>query len=159
MGRKLFLPLTIRPPDPAPTIDVVRRKLGGRDATDAGAGEIVALEGASGERAGVVLFARGDELHVWMEDGFVHKVQRAAARALGEGERSLPAAIAAVARDVRAFLALGEGQRVRFLHDGGTGEGSLLEKCRFGGLVERADGAVLGVGFRRLWAAATGEPS
>ena len=33
------------------------------------------------------------------------------------------------------------------------GEGTLVEKCRFGALIERGDGAVIGAGFRRIWAA------
>jgi hypothetical protein len=32
-----------------------------------------------------------------------------------------------------------------------------VEKCRFGALVERGDGTVLGVGFRRLWSAGTND--
>ena len=59
----------------------------------------------------------------------------------------------AVSRDARSFAALSEGERVQYQHEGGIGEGTLVEKCRFGALIQRADGAVIGAGFRRVWAA------
>ena len=43
--------------------------------------------------------------------------------------------------------------RVRYRHDSGTDEGTLLEKCKFGALVERDDSTIVGVSFRRLWPA------
>ena len=38
---------------------------------------------------------------------------------------------------------------------GGLLAGKLVEKCRYGALVVREDGAVVAVGFRKLWPAAT----
>jgi hypothetical protein len=55
-----------------------------------------------------------------------------------------------VALDARAFADLREGQRVGYHHEGRLGEGTLVEKCRFGGLVERGDGTIVGVAFRRF---------
>jgi hypothetical protein len=103
--------------------------------------------GLPNARAGVVLFVRGDQLDVWIDGDLVRRVRRADLRLAGEQEARdlLP-----VARDALAFAALHEGERVQYLHQGGMGEGALVEKCRFGGLVERADRTVVGVGFRRF---------
>jgi hypothetical protein len=108
---------------------------------------VVGLAGLDGPRAGVVLFVRGDQLDVWLHGDVVRRVRRLDVRPAGEEEARelLP-----VARDAVAFAALREGERVHYVHQGGMGEGALVEKCRFGGLVERADGTVVGVGFRRF---------
>ncbi len=150
MGRRLFLPLASGDPAANPTVDVVRRRLGGRASTEPGAGEIVAVtrdEGAA--RPGVVLFVHGDDLDVWLEGGVVRRTRRSRVVTTTEAGDDL----LSIAHAARIFAALAEGQRVHYQHDGGVGEGSLVEKCRFGGLVERGDGTVLGVGFRRLWSA------
>jgi hypothetical protein len=76
-------------------------------------------------------------------------VRRSAARPF---DGVLPEDMSVIARAARSFAALHEGQRVRFQHEGGLGEGALVEKCRFGALVARGDGTVLGVGFRRIHA-------
>jgi hypothetical protein len=144
MERRLFLPLAAPSSGAPPTVDAVRKRLGGRASTEAGAGEVVGL---GVDRAGVVLFVRGEQLDVWLAGDVVRRVRRGEIRpATDAGARDL----LAVARDARVFAALREGQRVGFPVEGGLGEGTLVEKCRFGGLVERADGTVLGVGFRRL---------
>ena len=151
MARRLFLPLaTPASPSRLPTVDAVRKRLGGRASTEPGAGEVVSLRDT---RAGVVLFVRGEQLDVWLEGDVVHRVRRADTGPTGEGAAR---DLLAVARDARAFAELREGQRVGFLHEGALAEGALVEKCRFGALVERADGTVVGVGFRRLSAVSTG---
>ena len=145
MVRRLLLPLaTPSTPSPRPTVDAVRKRLGGRASTDAGAGEVVSLRDG---RIGVVLFVRGEQLDVWLDGDVVRRVRRADTRPAHE---AVPPDLYAVARDARVFAALREGQRVGFQHEGGLGKGSLVEKCRFGGLVEQGDGKVIGVGFRRL---------
>jgi hypothetical protein len=149
MGRKLFLPLALGAPAQRPTVDAVRKRLGGRASTEAGAGEIVSLRSAAGAggRMGVVLFVRGEQLDVWLEGSVVQRVRRAdASPADGLVLRDLHE----VARDARVFADLHEGQRVCFQLEGALAEGALVEKCRFGGLVERGDGTVIGVGFRRF---------
>ena len=147
MVRKLFLPLAPEPSAKRPTVDAVRKRLGGRAATEQGAGEIVLLRGGLGERMGVVLFVRGDLLDVWLEGDQVRRVRRAD---LHPADGVVPATLHDVARAARAFADLHEGQRVGYQHQGVLAEGALVEKCRFGGLVERSDGTVVGVGFRRL---------
>jgi hypothetical protein len=158
MGRKLFLPLT---PDEArpPTVDVVRKRLGGRASTEPGPGELVTLVTDRGiERIGVVLFVRGEDLDVWIAGGVVRRARRSMLKSVEEERASADQGrinkdLFAIARDAESFADLVEGQRVRYQHDGGAGEGTLVEKCRFGGLIERGDGTLLGVGFRALRAA------
>lgn len=151
MAKRLFLPLAVGETSPRPTVDTVRRRLGGRASTEPGAGELVCFRDERGfERAGVVVFVRGDELDVWLTGDLVRRVRRGDAR---PADGVLPEGLLAVARDALAFASLHEGQHVRYQHPGGLGEGALVEKCRFGALVERADRTVLGIGFRRLWSA------
>ena len=98
---------------------------------------------------GVVFFARGEELDVWVEGDLVRRIRRPETQ---PADGVLPRALLAVARDASSFASLQEGQRVRYQHPGGLGEGALVEKCRFGALIERDDRTVLGIGFRRLTA-------
>jgi hypothetical protein len=144
MARRLFLPLATPGRSTPPTVDAGRKRLGGRASTEAGAGELVLLRD---QRNGVVLFVRGDQLDVWTEGDVVRRVRRADVRPF-EGAASPD--LLAVAADARIFAVLREGERVGFQHEAGPGEGTLVEKCRFGALVERGDGTVLAVGFRRL---------
>ena len=154
MARRLFLPLAAGDPDASPTVDTVRKRLGGRASTEPGAGDLVAVASEQGAaRRGVVLFVQGDEIDVWLEGGVVRRTRRSKTAEAAEAAGDL----ASIARAARIFAALAEGQRVRYQHEAGVGEGALVEKCRFGALVERGDGRVLGVGFRRLWPAGTNE--
>lgn len=157
MDRKLSLPLTLTEAR-LPTVDVVRKRLGGRASTEGGAGELVTMITERGlERLGVVLFVRGEEIDVWTDGGVVRRARREALRPAESfglvPEDGAERRLLAVARDAQSFAALTEGQRVHYQHERGIGEATLVEKCRFGGLVERSDGAVLAIGFRRLWAA------
>lgn len=150
MTRRLFLPLTTGELARSPTVDTVRKRLGGRASTDAGAGQVLAFrDERGGERIGVVLFVRGDELDVWVQGDLVRRVRRPDTK---PADGVVPRELLAVARDAQGFAALREGQRVRYQHPGGLGDGALVEKCRFGALVERDDRTVLGIGFRRLLA-------
>jgi hypothetical protein len=151
MGRRLFLPLTTDASE-RPTVDAVRRRLGGRASTEAGAGEVVGFRDERGHfRLGVVLFVRGEDLDVWAQGDVVRRVRRPGAE---PPDGVVPPDLIEVSGDARLFAGLREGQRVRYRHASAPlGEGVIVEKCRFGALVERGDGAVLGVGFRRLWPA------
>ena len=159
MVRKFGLPV-LTPKPALPTVDAMRKRLGGRASTDAGAGDAITFTTPGGVRlSGVVLFVRGDELDVWVDENVVRRTRRAVAAPL---DASLPRDLAAIAADARVFAALHEGQRVRYLDEGRVDEGTLVEKCRFGALVERGDGTIIGLGFRRLWpadAAPAREPS
>jgi hypothetical protein len=152
MVRRLFLPLADGDPAASPTVDAVRRRLGGRASTEPGAGELVAVARDQGAaRAGVVLFVHGDDLDVWLSGGVVRRTRRSRVVTTAEADDDL----LSIAHAARIFAALAEGQRVCYQHESGVGEGDLIEKCRFGALIERGDGTVLGVGFRRLWSADT----
>ena len=148
MGRKLFLPLTVDTPK-KPTADAIRKRLGGRVSTEPGAGEIVAITTDGGaERVGVVLFTRGEDVDVWTDHGVVRRARRASTRPF---RSPVSKELTAVAGDARVFGGLLEGQRVRYQHESGLNEGTIVEKCRFGVLLERDDGVLVGVGFRRIW--------
>jgi hypothetical protein len=149
MTRKL--PVLWTSAERRPTVDAVRAKLGGRAATERGAGEMVAIDLGGGlSQVGVVIFTRGEDVDVWTDEGVVRRAHRDAVRRV---EGAAPDAFARVAADAATFGGLAEGQRVRFRHDSGTSEGTLVEKCKFGALVERDDHTIVGVSFRRLWPA------
>lgn len=152
MHRKLWLPVTraSNEGESAPTVDAVRRRLGGRASSEGRAGELVALSGgAEGERLGVVLFAKDEELAVWVGEGLVRKTRSRLARSTGG---AVPPALTKVADDARVFGSLAEGQRVTFeAGERQIARGTLIEKCRFGALVRLENGTLVGVGFRRIW--------
>ncbi|MCC6554647.1 MAG: hypothetical protein IT372_16840 [Polyangiaceae bacterium] len=160
LDRALAIPTKI---EQKPTIDAVRKRLGGRASTEAGAGELVTLVTPGGEHQGVILCVRGDDLDVWIDQaaalaagpraGVVRRARRAD---VAPPRPSASTALDAVAAGARVFADLLEGQRVRFQAEEGPGDGTLVEKCRFGALVLRDDGAVVGVGFRRIWPAEPG---
>ncbi|XXX80414.1 hypothetical protein WMF30_16755 [Sorangium sp. So ce134] len=188
MTRKLSLPLVPldRPARATasaatkPTVDAVRERLGGRASTEPGVGELVLLTTAAGKALpGVVLFRRGATVDVWIDDpeanfsvpnttersvsgrSTAHRglVRRARPADVAPLRAPAPESLVAVAADARVFAALSEGERIRFQDGGDLAEGTLVEKCRFGGLVQRDDGIIVGVGFRRLWPAqAEGAP-
>ena len=152
MNRRIKLPVVEEEAAPEATVEVLRRSLGGPLLDDEGAtaGRAVALA-AQPERPLVVLFEDADSAHLWVGQGRVRKVPRAG---LLEFRGSLPADLAAIARDIRRLHTMTEGTPVGVLlpePPGATGRGVLLEKCRFGGLVRISDGRLLAVGFRRLW--------
>jgi hypothetical protein len=148
--RKLPVFLTLSPAH-KPTVDAIRSKLGGRAATERGAGELVIIETGGGfEQAGIVIFTRGEDVDVWIGDGVVRRARWGVVRrSLGPA----PQGLVQIAADATVFGGLSEGQRVRFRNDSGTDEGTLVEKCKFGALVERDDRTIVGVSFRRLWPA------
>lgn len=159
MNRRLKLPVVdaIDAAATTPTPEALRRALGGRLASPSSPelGRCVSLDGQSG-RPVVVLFADEGEVHVWVGQGRVRQARRESVQGY-EGE--VPAEEAAIARDIARFAGLSEGEPVAFLHrqpGGPTERGTLVEKCRFGALVLRPDGTLVGVGFRRLWRAEPG---
>lgn len=151
---KLSLPMlaAFAPKDPR-SVDAVRAKLGGRGASDAPTGARVRASLADGSTIdGVVLFVEGSAADVVVD---ATRVRRVAREALSPLEDAAAARLAGLADDVRVFATLAEGQRVRFAEPGGgTAIGLLAEKCRYGALVARDDGTIVGVGFRKVWPAA-----
>jgi hypothetical protein len=136
-------------------VDAVRERLGGRAESLAGIGEIVRINTPGHERSGVVLFASEDRFDVWIGAGQVLRVARSDVEPF---ESQPPRELLVVSSDARVFSRLQEGEQVHFeptavKHD----EGTVAEKCRYGALVRRADGSIVGVGFQRLWPAGTGQ--
>lgn len=135
---------------PNPTLERARKRLGGRGSTGPLAGAVVRLDDAT---FGVVLFADDAEVDVLVDDT---TVKRTARRDLAE-VTDVPAALATLAGHVLVFTHLEEGQRVRMETPKGLVEGLLFEKCRYGALVAKDDGAVIAVGFRKLWPVSSGD--
>lgn len=136
----------------------MRKRLGGVGQSEAGAGAIVRfIEDPGAGTLGVVLFRAGDELDVYLGEGWLRRTRRAAVEEL---EGDAPNSLAAIAADARVFSSLLPGEPVRFQSgDGELREGVLLEKCRFGAIVLRDDKRLVGVGFRKLWPRPSGEPA
>jgi hypothetical protein len=154
MARKLSLPLPGKLLDleGPPSVDVMRSRLGGRSpSSPLATGDVVRVGDAEPARLGVVLAGDSESVDVFLAEGTVRRTRAADARPwLG----AVPLELGPIASDARAFGALREGQPVRYASVGEPAEpGVLVEKCRWGGLVQRPDGALVGVGFRRIVAA------
>src|SRR5688500_9580432 len=107
MVRKLSLPLTLDS-QKKPTSDAIRKRLGGRASTEAGAGEVVLITTEGGaERVGVVLFTRGEDVDVWTDHGVVRRARKAR---ISPCRTPISKELSAVAGDARIFGGLSEGQ-------------------------------------------------
>lgn len=165
MSRKLplFSEVFARPSDVTggakkPSVDAARTRLGGRP-SDAPApnlppGTPVTFMAAGGLVAsGVVLWASTREAHVMLDGS---RLKRVAPDDLVQVDAAPPGELAKIAGDARMFAMLAEGQAVRYADAQGTvRDGNVVEKCRYGALVLRGDGAVVAVGFRKLFPAPT----
>ncbi len=179
VSKKLNLPLFSDPAivaTPAkevrkkPSIDAARARLGGRvneiDTPPAGfaPGVLVtflvgspAARAAGAERRmhGVVVFASQNEVHVLLDGVRLRRLPPSDVTIHEGGEVAIE--LEKIAGDARLFGQLVEGQSVRYADDsGGLVNGKVVEKCRWGALVLREDGAVVAVGFRKLWPSPTG---
>jgi hypothetical protein len=155
-----------------PSIDAARARLGGRisevDSPPVGfaPGVIVtfpltnAATRAPGDLrrgSGVVVFASQNEVHVLLDGIRLRRLPPADLTIVKEGPGELAFELEKIAGDARLFGQLAEGQSVRYAEDTGTlVNGKVVEKCRWGALVLRDDGAVVAVGFRKLWPSPTG---
>lgn len=179
MGKKINLPLladgwSTRTPDSVkktkapdsrkPSLDDARNRLGGRTNDEEpapagiGPGSIVQVAANDGSKhVAVVVFANATEIHVLI-DG--KRLRRVPPGAVEPNEGATPGSLAKISADAHVFARLAEGQPVRYADDiGGLLGGKLVEKCRYGALVVRDDGALVAVGFRKLWPAATSRAS
>lgn len=131
-----------------PSVDRVRRNLGGRASTEAGAGQVVHVGDGPVGMLGVVVFRRGSTVDVLVGDGTIRRTRSDRIASVEDDEGTT---LRAVAEDARAFGRLAEGDRVRFADPRhGNAEGRLIEKCRYGALVLRDDETIVGVGFRKI---------
>lgn len=173
MGKKINLPLLpdawvgagresaeMRKAAKKPSLEDARNRLGGRTTDELAAapgitpGRIVKVIATGGvEHIAVVIFANADEVHI-LVDGT--RLRRVPPEAVDLHDGATPSTLTQISDDAHVFSRLAEGQGVRYADDtGGLLPGKLVEKCRYGALVVREDGAVVAVGFRKLWPAAT----
>ncbi len=136
----------------------MRKRLGGVGQTESGAGMVVRfVEDPGAGTLGVVVFRSGEEIDVYLGDGWLRRTRRAS---VAEFEGEAPSSLSSIADDARVFSTLVPGQPVRFQSgDGELRKGVLLEKCRFGAIVVRDDKRLVGVGFRKLWPTPAGDPA
>jgi hypothetical protein len=135
-----------------PTIDVMRTRLGGRidpNTLTSEAGVVVDIEtGGGATRTGIALFGDAERIDVLFDRGLVRRTQRERYR---PSNAPAPLGLERVPAVLRSLAATKEGALVKFRADDGIWHAATLrEKCRFGALLEREDGTVLGVGWGRL---------
>jgi hypothetical protein len=142
-----------------PSIDAARERLGGRitdedePPTGVALGLVVAVPAAGGRtQPGVVIFASRSEVHVLLDGVRLRRVLPEGVRPFGG---DVPLALSKIAGDAQLFALLREGEAVKYAGDDGhLVLAKVVEKCRWGALVAREDGAVIAVGFRKLWPSA-----
>lgn len=162
MERKLSLPLVLdmlaKSDGAKPTLEVARRRLGGRAKSGPGAGRVVVVRATRvlPKSVGVVLFESERGCDVWIEAGVVRRTDRSATQPFAG---DVPEEIERMAVDVRVFASLEEGQTIRYEVNGAVHDGTLIEKCRYGALVATPNGRILAVGFRKLWPLTAGVAS
>ena len=149
MGRRVSLPLNQSLFDMGgpPTLASMRKRLGGRVATGAAlttadgvvtVGSIVSIVGiAGGEgRVGVLLAITDEAVDVYVAEGIV---KRTRPDLLEVHRGKVPNELAGASESAAIFGRLNEADAV------------LVERCRYGALVELPDRLILGVGFRKIW--------
>lgn len=153
MTKKVNLPIAGK----KPSIEAARSRLGGK--LDGGPpppgfapGRVVSFTLPGGRRrAAVVVYAGGDEIHVLLDPIRLRRMQPGE---IDAHEGPVDDEMTKLAADAQLFGLLVEGQSIRYADDAGAlVDGKLIEKCRWGALVARDDGAVVAVGFRKLWPA------
>jgi len=112
--------------------------------------------GGSRRMPGVIVFASKAEVHVLLDSIRLRRLPPADLTPLhdetGKPTMPIPIDLEKIAGDARLFGQLVEGESVRYADDAGAlVDGKVVEKCRWGALVLRDDGAVIAVGFRKLW--------
>lgn len=139
-----------------PSVDEAREALGGR--IEAGlrspheAGALIHFRDVRGNDVeGVLVFAAADALDVWVGEGRFHRVPQTRVKSVGPNAPT-DHPLADVAADALVFAQLHEGARIRFVdRKNAMQAGTLVEKCRYGALVENEAKTILAVSFRRLW--------
>jgi hypothetical protein len=133
---------------PMSLIEAARHAYGGRARSERGVGAKVRVRPSGGpDYPGVVLFVEGAARDVLLADGTLRRATAVECHALAEGEGS---ELDAVAEDAARFADLDELQRVSVRAGRGLDYGMIVEKCRYGALVMRDDGSLVGVSFRDI---------
>ena len=136
----------------------MRERLGGRlRSRPPRAGKLVSLVSSGGPpQVGLLLSDGDDGCDVLFERGLV---KRTVADALELHHGTASVELMELASQARVFASLSEGATVLVEQQGERTVGVLVEKCRWGGLVELENRKLLGVGFRRLWPPPRGVPN
>ena len=160
MAKKQSLPLVSNRPAKKPSLASARARLGGRPddgppSFGLAPGRIVTFALPSGRRrTAVIVYAGGDDVHVLLDS---MRLRRLHAGEVEPHEGAPDDDMTKLAADAQLFGLLAEGQPIRYADESGAlVDGKLIEKCRWGALVAREDGAVVAVGFRKLWPAPAG---
>ena len=107
------------------------------------------VENAGAATLGVVLFRSGDQVDVYLGDGWVRRTSASAVTPL---DAAPPEPLSAIAADARVFVGLKNGDRVRYQDGSGKVRSAVLvDKCRYGAIVANDEQRLIGVGFRKLW--------
>lgn len=115
---------------------------------------VISESGPQERQVGVVVFASAEEVHVLLDETHLRRLPAADVEAHAG---PVDPALEKIAGDARVFASLVERQSIRYATEAGELlEGRLIEKCRWGALVLRADGSIVAVGFRKLWPAPNG---
>ncbi|MCC6646144.1 MAG: hypothetical protein IT374_11300 [Polyangiaceae bacterium] len=143
--------LTVLAPARPLPLTALRTRLGGlAPAGSPRAGEVVVVDDAGAPA--VLLDADTTHAHLWLGGGRARRVELAR---LSRAEAPDPS-MAEVAARARSFRDVQEGDRVTFRDHGRDGRGVVADRCRFGVVVARADGTMVGVGFTRVSREAAG---
>ncbi len=145
-------PATSRPDEPL-HLERARKQLGGEALSNAGAGRVVRVQGAGhAPTLGVVLHQTERDVDVWVTPTQVRRTRHEQVTAVDSNASEVSEELLRAASDARVFGAIERGARVRYdAGEGRVAEGAVIERCRYGALVARDDGAVMAIGFRRLW--------
>jgi hypothetical protein len=142
----------VRPASSRTPLENARARLGGRAAPSLAApGSLVEAEMRDGgRRAGVLLWSSREHCEAWFDDGFARRVS---ASVVSPGTGPVPESLLQVAAEIRVFVALAPGERVKWSRGSEVAEGCIAEKCRYGAIVVTPEGRLVAVGFRKLWPA------
>jgi hypothetical protein len=143
----------VEPASTRPHLEQARRSLGGSAAECASAGRVVEVEVAPGVRKhGVVLCTMDGTVDVWFGDRSVRRSPTSHVSSADLDPSAMSDELLSASTDARIFGGIRVGERVCYrVGEGSVLEGTLIERCRYGGIVARDDGALLALGFRRLW--------
>jgi hypothetical protein len=140
MPRRVSLPIS---DDKRLSLARARQKLGGHAASHGDAGQLVRVFRSEERRVGVVVWSDDASCDVCLERDRIVRVAK---------RETVPAVVVAtsplvpIAHAAKRFSALREGETVHV--DGHAVK--VVEKCRWGALVARADGTILAIAFQRL---------
>ena len=158
MARRVLLPVTQAlqegAPNELPTLDTMRERLGGVVGNAEGSGQLALI--VSTGKPGVVVHRSSTGTDIMVKRGIVRRTATEDVRIIEEREPhpSIPDDVRAIHVEMQRFAALNNGDRV-FVADprGAAGKkfaATLLEKCRFGAIVQRDDGTPMAIGFARM---------